>query len=87
MYAFIAEFPGEGRTWRGEKLTPEGALAWKPIEWVCDEANTEVVDSIPLFLPSMLQPGEPMEYQCQYAGRKLMGVHMRLLTDMNQFVS
>ncbi len=77
MYCFIADLPGDYPIWAGGREVPEGLLGWKPVGWVCEPGNPEVVDNIPRFLPRMLRGGEPAEYRCEYGGGRL--VEMRVL--------
>jgi 8-oxo-dGTP diphosphatase len=79
MYAFIAHMPSDWPIWEGERETPEGLLCWKPIEWVCDPGNSEVVSNIPRFLPHMLLNKAPQEYFCAYRGNELMHMVVREL--------
>lgn len=73
MHAFVAEVEGDDVP-RRPRLTPEGLLAWKPLEWVCDRGNDSVVGNIPRFLPTMLDSDAPMEYRCEYEGGRLVSV-------------
>lgn len=79
MYAFVADLPDSWPTWEGECETPEGRLAWKPVAWVCDERNRDVVENIPRFLPTMLTTTEPREYVCDYRAEGLVSVEVRPL--------
>ena len=72
MYAFIGYLPTDWPMWEGERETEEGLLCWKPVEWVGDADNHEVVSNIPRFLPRMLCNGEPKEYFCAYRGNELI---------------
>jgi 8-oxo-dGTP diphosphatase len=74
MYAFVAELPDEWPVHEGEEEVPEGLLAWKPVIWACDSENDAVVSNIPRFLPGLLDTPEPMEYRCEYAGERLVGL-------------
>lgn len=80
MYAFVADLPSEELTWTGDRVTPEGLLCWKPIEWVCDSQNIAVVENIPRFLPSMLAQPFAQEYYCDYRGKHLKEVVVRVLS-------
>ncbi len=55
MRTFVAEV--EGRENVPERDMPEGLLARKPLEWVCDRSNDLVVGNIPRFLPARLESG------------------------------
>jgi len=69
MYAYVIRFAGP-MNWQ-RKMTDEGLLEWKPLEWVIDKANQQVVDNISHFLPPMLEASAPARYHCQYARGKL----------------
>jgi len=62
MYAFVAHLAPDCSI-RPDRFTAEGLLAWKPLDWVCDRNNPEVVSNIPHFLPPMLTAQEPHEYR------------------------
>ena len=81
MYAFVAELSDDQPTWEDDRATPEGLLSWKPLRWVCDPSNTEVVENIPYFLPGLLNAPEPMEYRCNYADGVLVDLVTRPLRD------
>lgn len=73
MYAFVAEL-SEGSARTGERETPEGLLAWKPLAWACDPANETVVSNVPRFLPGLLDGDGAREYVCEYVDGKLIDV-------------
>jgi 8-oxo-dGTP diphosphatase len=62
MYVFIAHLSAQQAERIDTLDTPEGVIAWKPLAWVCDLSNREVVDNIPRFLPLMLEDRTPYEY-------------------------
>lgn len=76
MYTFIAYLPTSS-LWKGERVTPEGILCWKPLQWIYDTANSSIVSNIPRFLPAILEQQKPMEYRCFYEGERLtkMEIH------------
>jgi 8-oxo-dGTP diphosphatase len=80
MYAYVAELPDDWPAWDGDRPTPDGLVAWKPLEWVCDPGNGAVVDNIPHVLPQLLARTEPMEYRCNYADERLVEVVARPVT-------
>ncbi len=69
MYAYVIRFAGP-IDWQ-RKMTDEGLLEWKPLAWVIDTANHQVVDNIPHFLPPMLAASAPARYHCQYVEGRL----------------
>ena len=74
MHAFVADLGGGWPVWEGDRPTDEGLLAWKPLGWILDPGNADVVSNIPRFLPGLLDSSEPMEYRCEYAGVKLVDI-------------
>jgi len=70
MYAFLARLTRQQAEHVSSLNTPEGLVAWKPLEWVCDPHNRAVVSNIPRFLPSMLEAHVPYEYFCEYDDEK-----------------
>lgn len=80
MYTFLAYLPPDFP--RGsDRLTPEGLLSWKTVDWVCNPRSKAVVSNIPCFLPLMLAKPGPYEYCCTYRRGKLQTVVMRRLPD------
>jgi 8-oxo-dGTP diphosphatase len=69
MYVFIAHLSQRQAEQIDTLDTPEGVIAWKPLAWVCDPSNREVVDNIPRFLPLMLEELTPYEYFEPYEGK------------------
>lgn len=65
MYAFLAHLAPDFLI-SPDRLTPEGLLSWKELDWVCDRSNPAVVDNIAHFLPQMLAHPQPQEYRCSY---------------------
>lgn len=65
MYTFLASFAADFVIWP-DRHTPEGLLSWKPLDWVCQASNPDVVSNISLFLPRMLNIQRPQEYRCYY---------------------
>ncbi|QBD79308.1 NUDIX domain-containing protein [Ktedonosporobacter rubrisoli] len=66
MYSFIARLSAQQAEQITSLDTREGLLAWKPLDWVCDPRNQEVVSNIPRFLPPMLKASAPYEYFYEY---------------------
>ncbi|XOK60537.1 NUDIX hydrolase [Paenibacillus elgii] len=81
MYAFIGEAPGDALPDLPME-TPEGILAWKPVEWVIDPENYGVVQHVRHFLPAMLA-GEPCaEHRCFFREGQLLTVERRPLQEV-----
>ncbi len=74
MHAFVAELPEDRPVHRDGWMSEEGRLCWKPLAWACDPENGDVVSNVPRFLPGMLRSAGPMEYRCEYAGGRLVGL-------------
>jgi 8-oxo-dGTP diphosphatase len=80
MYVFVAGFPDEWPIWGGERDGPEGRLCWKPVGWVCDPDNRDVVSNLPCFLPEMLRAdGVPLDWRGEYVGWDLVSATSRPL--------
>lgn len=84
MYVYVAEFADRAVTWSGERAMADGLLCWQPIAWVCDDANLQVVENIPIFLPPMLRGSPPVEHYCSYQGDQLVDVQVRPLQTADQ---
>ena len=70
MFTFLARLSRHQSEQVYSSDTPEGLVAWKPLEWVCDTHNRAVVSNIPHFLPSILEAQVPYEYFCEYDNEK-----------------
>jgi 8-oxo-dGTP diphosphatase len=70
MYTFIADFPSDARLTQAGDMR-EGRLAWKPVGWVCDKQNAEVVENIPYFLSDMFDYNIPLHYHFNYRNQML----------------
>ena len=66
MYAYLARLSRKQAEHISSSHTREGLVAWKPLDWVCNPDNREVVSNIPRFLPPMLEAQVPYEYFCEY---------------------
>lgn len=66
MYVFFAYFSDGMNLFDKDCEISEGILSWKPLEWVCNKNNNQVVSNIPIFLPPMLELGIPKEYYFKY---------------------
>lgn len=64
MYAFVSYLSDDQGFWKDERVTREGILAWKPIEWVCNKNNDEVAGNLPYLLPAFITSSEPKRYHC-----------------------
>jgi 8-oxo-dGTP diphosphatase len=84
MYVYIADFSGPTVVWAGERTVVDGVLCWQPIAWVCEAANPQVVENIPLFLPPMLLGSPPVQHYCNFAGDDLLDVQVRPLQAADQ---
>lgn len=66
MYAYIAKFSDESDLPIEDHDTDEGILSWKPIKWVTNHNNPEVVSNIPYFLPLILYNELPLVFALKY---------------------
>lgn len=76
MFAFIGYLSQEQQLWQQERLTREGFLAGKSIDWTVDKNNNEVAGNIPYFLPTMLKLNgiKPLRFHCILEENKLKSV-------------
>jgi len=56
------------------RLTREGILDWKKIEWINDFDNYGVADNIPYFLPTVLSEKDRYHYHCTFREKILISV-------------
>jgi 8-oxo-dGTP diphosphatase len=82
MYAFLARLAPDGPLWP-DRLTLEGVLSWKALDWVCDRNNPLVVNNIPHFLPVMLSETKPQEYCCSAQDGRVQMVIRELPAQVN----
>jgi 8-oxo-dGTP diphosphatase len=78
MWAFLGDLPPEAAT-AAPRLTDEGILAWKEIDWIRHPKNGGVASNLPRFLPAMLAGGAPAEYHCVYQEGRLVDFVIRPL--------
>jgi 8-oxo-dGTP diphosphatase len=79
MHAFIAELPASVR-YPTPKLTDEGILDWKPIEWIEHPDNSGVAHNIPCILRKMLDDPNRYDHRCAFVRDRLVGVESLELT-------
>jgi len=84
-YAFLAQLAPDFPI-TPDRLTPEGLLSWKGLDWACDRSNSAVVDNIPHFLPQMLTHPNPQEYCCSYQHGVLQAIAIDTLPDEEDYV-
>jgi 8-oxo-dGTP diphosphatase len=84
MYVYVAEFSEPTVAWAGRRTVVDGILCWQSIAWVCDSANPQVVENIPIFLPPMLRGAPPVEHYCHFEGDELLDVEVRPLQAADQ---
>lgn len=84
MYGFLASLPADFPLWP-DRLTAEGLLSWKALNWVCDLSNPSVVSNIPRFLPPMLSSPEPQQYSCIYWEGALQGFEIAVLPQLPRY--
>jgi len=78
MHTFIAEYNDNSLIF-GTRETREGKLEWKPLSWVLDQNNEDVVSNIPIFLSQMLEVNEIQEHLFVYEGRNIVRHEVRSL--------
>ena len=79
MHAYIATFEDESVVF-DSRATREGNLEWKPISWILDESNVDVVSNVPLFLSHMMKHEEPHEHCFVYNRREIVRHKVRKLS-------
>ncbi|GHO79303.1 hypothetical protein KSD_70740 [Ktedonobacter sp. SOSP1-85] len=80
MYAFLARLTPDYPLWP-DRVTEEGVLSWKVLDWVCDQNNPLVVNNIPHFLPMMLAEQQSQEYCCSAHNGRVQMVISALSTQ------
>lgn len=80
MYAFLAYLAPTWPIWP-DRITSEGILSWKALDWVCDRNNSLVVNNIPYFLPVMLAAPQAQEYYCSVQNGRVQMVISALPTQ------
>lgn len=75
MYAYVAEV-GEDFMYPTPIEVEEGILAWKPLDWVCNEDNYGVGRHVMRFLPPMLFESQCYEHRCRFKNRELVAYEL-----------
>lgn len=65
MYAFTADLP-EDLVYPTPRLTREGILDWKPVDWIMDPQNQGVAHNLPHLLPALFSRSLN-EFHCHFA--------------------
>lgn len=56
------------------KMTDEGILDWKRIDWISDFDNLGVAHNIPYFLKTILEENQNYRFKCEFEGHSLLQV-------------
>lgn len=73
LYLFMIKVPNDFQ-YATPRLTDEGIIDWKDIDWVCDTDNLGVAHNIPYFLKTVLEEDKKYRYQCEFEGNRLLKV-------------
>jgi len=73
LYLFICNLPDDMDV-HTPKVTDEGILDWKTLDWINDKQNTGIADNIPYFLNHAIKSHEPHEYYCKFEKNQLIEV-------------
>lgn len=56
------------------KMTDEGILDWKKIDWINDFDNLGVAHNIPYFLKTIIEENRNYRFKCEFEGNRLLQV-------------
>jgi 8-oxo-dGTP diphosphatase len=56
------------------KMTDEGILDWKKIDWINDFDNLGVAHNIPYFLKTTIEENRNYRFKCEFEGNRLLQV-------------
>jgi 8-oxo-dGTP diphosphatase len=73
LYMFLVQLPKE-YTYETPRITPEGILDWKKIDWISDTSNLGVAYNIPYFMKHILVDQRIIHYDCTFKGNNLINV-------------
>ncbi len=65
------------------QVMAEGILQWRPLVWLVERGNSEVVSNIPIFLPVMLRSDVPLDIYFTYSGDIIQGVSIRKSSELD----
>lgn len=75
MYAFVAALPDD-YDYATPRVTDEGILEWKALDWIIHPDNLGVAAHVKRFLPMMLNESGIYEYRCFFeADGRLVACH------------
>ncbi|GIP36544.1 8-oxo-dGTP diphosphatase [Paenibacillus sp. J2TS4] len=80
MYAFLTELPDPER-YATPRLTEEGILDWKPVEWVLDPRNEGIPSHARHYLPLLLNDPSAYDHQFVFVDGRLVSYSSVKLTS------
>ncbi|GAB6926249.1 8-oxo-dGTP diphosphatase [Paenibacillus sp. JCM 10914] len=81
MYLYLAEIP-EHIEYETPRLTVEGILDWKSIDWILNRSNQGLAANIPESLERMMHDTDCYEHRCTYADGRLVEQHMLRISPL-----
>lgn len=73
LYIFLLELSSD-YDFMTPKVTPEGILDWKDIDWIASYENLGVAYNIPYFIDKVLHDSKCHHYDCKFNGNILEAV-------------
>lgn len=71
MYIFIINLLNIDRL-ENKKNAREGKIAWKSIEWACNEKNNKIAKNVPIYLSHILNREELYNYHFTFKNRDIV---------------
>lgn len=80
LYLFLVEMP-EDFLYETPKVTNEGILDWKKIDWVSDFNNKGVAYNIPYFINDVIESTTIYNHKCYFENGNLISVKKEIMSD------
>jgi 8-oxo-dGTP diphosphatase len=80
MYVFIANLPSQIR-YQTPKVTEEGILDWKTLDWIMDVSNKGVAENIKYYLPKILNGEHHLEHMFIYDKHQLINYSFSVINN------
>ena len=71
IYLFVIRVQKRFSICNPQKLTDEGILDWKKIDWINDFDNLGVAHNIPYFLKTIIEENRNYRFKCEFEGNRL----------------
>ncbi|WP_162150598.1 NUDIX hydrolase [Acholeplasma equifetale] len=75
MHLFLVELPNDFE-YQTPKMTSEGILQWKKLDWINDKENLGVSYNIPYFIEHVVKDKRRFHYHCTFKGNNLLDVEV-----------